>query len=103
MPALRMKGTVAAFLLTAVSAAGDDQARIDAPDATPYDTQAATSTGSPEESGVRTLIFRSLESPDVQSIRRIVRSHPTRRSRSSTCIWARISTPSRSAPATVRW
>ena len=70
MTALRMKGTVAALLLTAVSAAGDDKDRIDALDATPYDTRAATGTGSPQDSGVRTLIFRSLESPDVQS-------HPT--------------------------
>jgi hypothetical protein len=67
MPALRMKGTVAALLLTAVSAAGDDKDRIDALDATAYDTQGANGTGSAQESGVRTLIFRSLESPTVES------------------------------------
>jgi hypothetical protein len=46
---MRMKGTFAAFLLlTTVSAAGDDQAQINAVDAVLYDTRKALDTGSPQ-------------------------------------------------------
>jgi hypothetical protein len=54
-------------ILAAVSATAADGDRIDDVDPAALDTQTATDNGSPQESGVRTLIFRSLESPDVNS------------------------------------
>jgi hypothetical protein len=67
VPRTTLLAFLATFLLPAALLASGEEDLIEAVDPAALDTQTAADTGAPQERDVRTLIFRSLESPAVAS------------------------------------